>query len=63
MVYINGLQNRQGEVKNSIGNGEAKELVCLTHEHEPRWGWGCWRVRGCRAEGEKGEKKGTTIIA
>ena len=24
-------QNRQVEVKNSIGNGEAKELVCTTH--------------------------------
>ena len=23
-------QNRQGEVKNSIGNGEAKGLVCTT---------------------------------
>ena len=23
-------QNRQGEVKNSIGNGEAKELICTT---------------------------------
>ena len=27
-------QNRQGEVKNSIGNGEAKELICMTHGHE-----------------------------
>ena len=23
-------QNRQGEFKNSIGNGEAKELMCTT---------------------------------
>ena len=23
-----------GEVKNSIGNGEAKELICMTHGHE-----------------------------
>ena len=29
-------QNRQGEVKNSIGNGEAKELICATHGHELR---------------------------
>ena len=25
--HIWELQNRQGEVKNSIGNGEAKELI------------------------------------
>ena len=30
------VENRQGEVKNSIGNGEAKELMCMTHEHELR---------------------------
>ena len=28
------VQNRQGEVKNSIGNGEAKELPCTTNGHE-----------------------------
>ena len=26
--------NRQGEVKNSIGNVEAKELICMTHGPE-----------------------------
>ena len=26
------------EVKNSMGNGEAKELMCTTHGDEPRWG-------------------------
>ena len=30
------VQNRQGGVKNSIGNGVAKELICMTHEHELR---------------------------
>ena len=30
------VQNRQGEVKNSMGNGEAKELICMTHGHELR---------------------------
>ena len=30
------LQNRQGDIKNGIGNGEAKELVCMTHGHELR---------------------------
>ena len=24
------VQNTQGEVKNSMGNGEAKELTCMT---------------------------------
>ena len=32
------VQNRQGEVKNSMGNGEAKELICMTHGHELRRG-------------------------
>ena len=32
------VQNRQGEVKNSIGKGEAKELICMTRGNEPRWG-------------------------
>ena len=27
-------QNRQGEVKNSIGNGETKKLICMTHGHD-----------------------------
>ena len=27
------VQNRQGEVKNSMGNGE---LICMTHGHELR---------------------------
>ena len=21
-----------------MGNGEAKELICMTHGHEPSWG-------------------------
>ena len=33
------VQNRQGDVKNSVGNGEAKELIYMTHGHEVRW-WG-----------------------
>ena len=31
-------RNRQGEVKNSIGNVEAKELTCMTHGHELKGG-------------------------
>ena len=35
---INGRQkNRQGVVKNSVGNEEAKELICMTHGHGLRW--------------------------
>ena len=57
------VQNRQGEVKNSTGNGEAKELTCTTHGHELRgWNAGGWEV--CRAEGDKGEKEvGINVIA
>ena len=32
------MQNRQGEVRNSIGNGEAKEIICRTHGHELKRG-------------------------
>ena len=32
------VENRQGEVKNSVGNGEAKELLCMTHGHELKGG-------------------------
>ena len=32
------VQNRQVDVKNSIGNVEAKELICTIHGHELRWG-------------------------
>ena len=28
------IQNRQGDIKNSIGNERAKELICMTHGHE-----------------------------
>ena len=39
------VQNRQGEIKNSIGNVEAKELICMTHGHE-RSGGGGMQVEG-----------------
>ena len=32
------VENRQGEVKNSIGNVEAKELISMTHGHELKRG-------------------------
>ena len=31
------VKNRQGEVKNSIGNGEVKDLIFATHGHK-LWG-------------------------
>ena len=56
-------QNRQSDVKNSIGNGEAKEFIYTTHGHELS-GWssagGCG---GAGWRGIKGEKKtGKTVI-
>ena len=56
------VQNQQGEFKNSMGNRNAKELICTTHGHELWWGndgrrWHTgWR-------GIKGRKNGTTVIA
>ena len=55
------IQNSQGEGKNSMGNGEAKELICMNHGHELRWG--NIGEGGCRAEGTKREKNETTVIA
>ena len=50
------VENRQGEGKKSIGNVEAKELICTTHGHELR-GWGMLVGGMCRVEGNKGKKK------
>ena len=54
-------KNRQGKVKNSIGNGGAKELIRMTRGHELRWGND--GGSGYRAEGNKEKKNGTTVIA
>ena len=48
------VQNRQGEVKNSLGNGEVKELICMTHGHELRWEGGMQVRGGYRVEHIKG---------
>ena len=56
------MHDRQGEVKNRIGHGEAKELICTTHGHEIReGGW----LEGSRykEEGGKEGKIGTTVVA
>ena len=51
------VQNRQGEVKNSIGNREAEELICMTHGHELRRGdaGGRWSAgwRGIKGRGKR----------
>ena len=47
-------KNSQGEVKNTIGNGETKELTYTTHGYKLRL-TGCWWEAGCRAEGNKRE--------
>ena len=48
------MENRQGEDKNSVGNVEAKELMCMTHGHE-LYGGNVGR-RGCA--GWRGVKRG-----
>ena len=50
------VQNRQWEVKNSIGNGEAKELIGMTHEHELRGENAVWKGSAGQ-RGIKGRKK------
>ena len=52
---INARSKIEEEVKNSMGNGEAKELTCMTHGHELGGGMivGGWY----RADGNGGETK------
>ena len=50
-------ENRQGVVKNSKGNREARELLCMMHGHELR---GCGMLDGGGLQGRgrgKGRKK------
>ena len=49
---------KQGEVKNSIRNGEAKELIHTTHRYELRGRRECRWEGVCRAEGNKGGEMG-----
>ena len=51
------VKNRQGKIRNSIGNEEAKELICMTHEHELRGGVRMLVGEGLQVEGNKWEKK------
>ena len=65
---VQGLRNiigrykiRQGDVKNSIGNGEAKEFIHTTHEHEIRQK--LLEGRGVPGREVQRGKIGITIIA
>ena len=49
------VQNRQGEVKNSIGKIEAKELICTNHGRELR---GVENAGGRGCAGQRGIKGG-----
>ena len=48
------VENSQGEGKNSIGNVEAEELICMTHGHELKVG----NVGGRGCAGQKRIKGG-----
>ena len=56
------MENRQGEGKNSVGNVEAKDLICMTHGHE-LWGGGNVGGRGWAGWSGVGGGNGTTVIA
>ena len=51
-----------GMLRIGIGNGEAKEHICMTHGHEQR-GEIAGGNGGYWVEGDKGGKIGTTVIA
>ena len=52
----------RGEIKNSMGNGDAKELICMTQGHD-LMGRNCWREGGYWLVWGKEGKIGTTVIA
>ena len=51
------LQNSHGEVKYSMGNGEAKNLHARPMDMNQGWG-DCWKEGEYQAEGSKVEKLG-----
>ena len=53
MKYKCQLQNSQGDVTYSMGNGVAKELIHITHGHE-QWCEDCLREEGYWVDGGKG---------
>ena len=47
-----------------MGNGEAKELICMTHTYGHELRWGNAGGKGVQGGGEyRGEKNRTTVIA
>ena len=44
-----------------MGNGEAEELICMTHGYELKRGE-CWKRGVQGGEGERGEKNGATVM-
>ena len=52
------LQNSHGDVKDSVQNGVAKELICMTHGHEKMVGELPDGMRGSRWRQAEGEKLG-----
>ena len=56
------VTDNHGDIKYSIRNRVAKELICRTHGHG-QWCGDCLREWGCWVEGGQGGKSGTTVIA
>ena len=50
-----------GDVKNSMGNGEAKEFICMTYGHELKGDY--WREWGYWSEKGKRGKIGVTVMS
>ena len=55
------VPNRQGKIKNSMGNGEANELIRMTHGLELKWGDAGGRS-GAGQRRIKETKNGMTVI-
>ena len=53
------VRNRQGDVKNNMGNGEAKELVRMTHGGHKLSGGKFWKTD--KGEGGKWNNSNTII--
>ena len=58
-------RSQRAYIYSSIGNREAKELICvfMTHGHELRWGRMLKGMGVLGRGGLKKEKNGTTLIA
>ena len=56
------LQKSHGNVKYSLGNGVAKELIHMTHGHE-QWWEDCLREWGVPGGRKQRGKIQTTVIA